>query len=527
MKKIIIILAAVFLMAMAPASSWSRNIVREPLVRTITMNTGLPSNAVRNIVQDKNGFIWFGTDNGLCRYDGYQVQNFYNPQMQFDQYVSALEACDEGLLVGTSKGAFLFNIETEQFQRLSDQITSIISYFSIDGNRNVWVSTLGQGLFRYNLTTHECRHYQIKGCKGEVVATLVDVNNQVWALCNHLPSSLVRLNKANDSFEMVPLKGDASRLGGIAMLANSDGSILVGTWNDGLFQVDTDGTTTQLINASVSNSVHHIHKLYNDRNINVLIGSDDGLVEYDIQKRSWRMVSEVDNPSRSSAERFVYSITSDKEGGIWIGTFYGGVSYIPSPAMRNRFEMHSAGTGGQKGNVVGRFAEDARHRIWVATDDAGVDCFDPATDSFVDFPGKQAVARYNVHGLLAEGDDLWIGTYGNGIFRMSLSSGALKPFPSADETLSGSCYCLFRDSKRQLWATSMSGACMLDEQKQIFKKMKSFNSLTIDIKEDKKGNIWFATQGNGLWCYRRNKTWKQYLNDAKDSTSICSNQVNC
>ena len=104
------------------------------------------------------------------------------------------------------------------------------------------------------------------------------------------------------------------------------------------------------------------------------------------------MVSEVDNPSRSSAERFVYSITSDKEGGIWIGTFYGGVSYIPSRPLRNRFEMHSAGTGGQQGNVVGRFAEDARHRIWVATDDAGVDCFDPATDSFVYFPGKQAVA---------------------------------------------------------------------------------------------------------------------------------------
>ena len=63
--------------------------------------------------------------------------------------------------------------------------------------------------------------------------------------------------------------------------------------------------------------------------------------------------------------------------------------------------------------------------------------------------------------------------------------------------------------------------------RQIFKKMKSFNSLTIDIKEDKKGNIWFATQGNGLWCYRRNKTWKQYLNDAKDTTSVCSNQINC
>lgn len=110
---------------------------------------------------------------------------------------------------------------------------------------------------------------------------------------------------------------------------------------------------------------------------------------------------------------------------------------------------------------------------------------------------------------------------------MSLSSGALKPFPALDEALSGSCYCLFRDSRRQLWATSMSGACMLDETNQAFRMVKSFNSLTIDIKEDKKGNIWFATQGNGLWCYRRNKTWKQYLNDANDTTSICSNQVNC
>ena len=187
----------------------------------------------------------------------------------------------------------------------------------------------------------------MKGTKGEVVATLVDVNNQVWALCNHLSSSLVRLNKANDTFGVFPLKGEASCLNGIALLANSDGSILVGTWNDGLYQVDTDGTATQLINASVSNSVHHIHKLYNDRNINVLIGSDDGLVEYDIQKRSWRMVSEVDNPSRSSAERFVYGITSDKEGGLWIGTFYRGVRNIPAPAMRNRSELHTAGEAGQ------------------------------------------------------------------------------------------------------------------------------------------------------------------------------------
>ena len=527
MRKIVTILAAILLIATQPVASVAGNVLRDALVRTITMNTGLPSNAVRSIVQDKNGFVWFGTDNGLCRYDGYNVQVFYNPHMPFDQYVSALEACDDGLLVGTSKGAFLLNFDTEQFQRLSDKITSIITYFSVDGNRNVWVSTLGQGLFRYNLTTHECRNYQIKGSKGEVVSTLVDVNNQVWALCNHTESSLYRLNKANDTFELFKLKGDVTHLLGTTMLAYQDGSILVGTWGDGLYQVDTDGSTKQIINASLSNSVHGIHKIYNDRNINVLIGSDDGLVMYDIQKRTWRMMSEVDNPSRITAERFVYSITSDREGGLWIGTFYGGVRYIPSPSMLERFGMYSASVGGLKGNVVGRFAEDAKHRIWIATDDAGIDCYDPATDRFVDFPGKQALARYNVHGLLVEGDELWLGTYGNGLLKMNMTSGSQKAYAIESKVLDSSFYCLFRDSKRRLWATSMNGACMLDEATQTFRLVKSFSSLTIDIKEDRQGNVWFATQGKGLWCHRRNNTWKQYVNNAEDSTSVCSNQINC
>ncbi len=73
------------------------------------MNDGLPTNAVRCIVQDKQGFIWFGTDNGLCRYDGYEVQTFLIPQNKFDQFVCALYVTDEGLLVGTARGAYLFS----------------------------------------------------------------------------------------------------------------------------------------------------------------------------------------------------------------------------------------------------------------------------------------------------------------------------------------------------------------------------------------------------------------------------------
>ena len=525
MKKMMIILAGALCMAMAPASSWGRNMTGNPQMRSITMNTGLPSNAVKSIVQDKNGFVWLATDYGLCRYDGYQVITYYNAAMQLNQEILALAVCDEGLLVGTSKGVFLFNFTTEQFQKLDEKITSFVNHIVVDGEHNAWISTRTQGIFKFNLTSHYCHHYPMKASRGSVDCVLIDVNSHVWALSLKAGASLFHLQKTADNFKPFALKGDATQLRGMAMLANADGSILVGTWKEGLFRVSNDGFAKLLIPPVPGNGMNFIHKLYGDSRY-VLVGSDDGLVQYDRMTNQWRMLSEVENPARRTAERFVYGIMRDREDGLWIGTYYGGVGYIPSSAMRNRFDMYFPTQGGLQGSVVSRFAEDSRHRIWIASDDAGIDCYDPLTDSFLDFPGKQAMAKYNAHALLADGDNLWVGTYGRGIIRMNMATGAQTPVRMDSYALNSSCYYFFRDRKHRLWATSMLGAFVLDDQKQEFRRVKLFNSLTMDMEEDRQGNLWFATQENGLWCLRRNNTWKQYLYSEKDTCSLVSNQVN-
>lgn len=520
-----IILAGALCLAMAPASSWGRNMTGNPQMRSITMNTGLPSNAVKSIVQDKNGFVWLATDYGLCRYDGYQVITYYNAAMQLNLEILALAVCDEGLLVGTSKGVFLFNFTTEQFQKLDEKITSFVNHIVVDGEHNAWISTGTQGIFKFNLTSHYCHHYPMKASGGNIDCVLIDVNSQVWELSRKAGASFFRLQKSSDSFKPFALKGDATQLKGMAMLANADGSILVGTRKDGLFRVSNDGFAKLLIPPVPGNGMDFIHKLYGDSRY-VLIGSDDGLVQYDRTTNQWRMLSEVENPARRTAERFVYGIMRDREDGLWIGTYYGGVGYIPSSAMRNRFDMYFPTQGGLQGSVVSRFAEDARHRIWIATDDAGIDCYDPLTDSFLNFPGKQAMAKYNAHALLADGDNLWVGTYGRGIIRMNMTTGAQTPVRMDSYALNSSCYYFYRDRKHRLWATSMLGAFVLDDQKQEFRRVKLFNSLTMDMEEDRQGNLWFATQENGLWCLRRNNTWKQYLYSEKDTCSLVSNQVN-
>lgn len=499
----------------------------DPMVRSITMDNGLPSNAVRSVVQGSKGYMWFGTDNGLCRFDGYDVKTYYNPFTTVDQFVSALTACEEGLLVGCNNGAYLFSNATDQFQKLSDKITAPVLNFSLDGDQNVWISTSGQGVFRYNRTTHELHQYPMKNIQGKVKSTLVDANNQVWMLCNQGEASIYHLNKSTDQFEAFPLKGDATMFHGMAMLATSDGNVYVGTWENGLYKLNADGSAEQLISGTLSNAVHHIHQLYCNDNKSLLIASDDGLVQYDIQNRIWHMLSEVNNPSRSTSERFVYGIADDNEGGIWVSTYYGGVNYLPSTSFEERFHAYSARLGGLRGNVVGRFFEDHQHRIWIATDDAGLDCFNPQTNSFVSYPGKAAMGKYNVHALFADENNLWVGTYGNGVIRMNMATGAQQVFLTDGMASGGNAYCIYRDRKKRLWAATMDGVNLFDEGQQKFSKIKSFKSLTIDIKEDPQGNVWFATQGGGLWRLDKNNAWKQYKYVENDSTSLVSDQINC
>ena len=161
MRKVIFMLLMAMAMACMPSIAIARG-VGDSMVRTITMDNGLPSNGVRSIVQDKQGYIWFGTDKGLCRYDGYHVQTYYNPYMKYDQYVSAILALDDGILVGTSKGAYLFSTVTERFSLLDKRMVAWVSDIQMDDDHNVWIASLGKGIFRYNLTTHDFKNYSIR-----------------------------------------------------------------------------------------------------------------------------------------------------------------------------------------------------------------------------------------------------------------------------------------------------------------------------------------------------------------------------
>ena len=111
---------------------------------------------------------------------------------------------------------------------------------------------------------------------------------------------------------------------------------------------------------------------------------------------------------------------------------------------------------------------------------------------------------------------------------MNISSGQTTHFNRQHGLTDLSCYALFRDSQGTLWAGSMSGMNVFNAASSQFQPVKSFGALTLDIDEDRHGNLWFSTQGSGVWCYQRaSRSWKNYRHQAGDTLSLASDQISC
>jgi signal transduction histidine kinase/ligand-binding sensor domain-containing protein/CheY-like chemotaxis protein/AraC-like DNA-binding protein len=496
--------------------------------RNISMQEGLRSNAVRSIAQDSNGFVWLGTDNGLCRYDGTRVQHYHNSYMGADQFVSALSVGQQGLLVGTAKGAFRFDTHTHVFRLFNRNLSAHITSFAFDSDGNVWLSTLKRGVFRCSKDGKILSHYLFPGTQGNIAMVMCDHNNQLWAVSNSGTNCIYRLDKAADRFRAIPCRSNRYSLNALALCQTVKGDIYIGSWDDGLLRLGPDGSVHQLLDPAATGAGKHIHTLTEYGGDDIYIGADDGLIGYNTATHEWhRMTLDSKYEGSSLCDKFVYSIMRDHEGGTWFGTFYSGVNYL-SP-VTERFVSYTNGSdaASRLGNVVSRFCEDHAGNVWIGSDDGGLSCYSMATKQLKDYAGSSVLKRYNVHALCFDGKNLWIGTYTNGVVKYDVRTGSMRRYTTADGLTGNSSYEIYMDSRHRLWAATMDGVHLLDVRSDRFRLLKRMDAVVIDIEEDKKGNIWLATQGDGLWrCDARGTAWKHFV-QTEAELALPSNQVNC
>lgn len=532
----------------------------------ITLEQGLSQSTVNAIVQDARGFIWFGTQDGLNRYDGYAVtvfkQSAADTNSLSDNSIWCLLNDARGdLWVGTLRGGanryilsenrFIHyrSSPTKATSLSEDNVTSLFE----DSRGNVWLGTLNGGVNRYDGTTHRFTRFLHDEADQTSLA-----NNTVWSMAEDHHRNLYvatwrglsRLNlddqkKGFVSFHHYP--SDSRSLAGENIrvaYVDRRGTLWIGTWGNGLDRFDDRTQSFQHFVHDPRNihsiSSNHILSIFEDSKGNLWIGTNNaGLNLFNPQTETFiRFRTDRQNPSSLNNDQ-VSAICEDNAGALWIGTGAGGVNV--HDWRKNRFTLYRdilTQPHDGKGNDVWAILEDRNDELWVGTYGTGLSRFDRnrrllASYRF-DAKNSRSLSHDNVLSLCESADEtIWIGTEGGGLNRFDRKTTSFQRFkhdPKNPNSISlNEITALHEDRKRQLWIGTNGGRVdRLDVAVGRFhhyvpdeKNPRALKGTSVmEIFEDSRGTIWFGALGGGLLSYDpETDSFRRYSHSADLSSS--------
>ena len=493
--------------------------------RHLTLSDGLASNSIKAINQDHMGVIWVGTDRGLWRYDGIQFSSPLGNDITAG--ITFLYDAGNELLVGSETGLYQYNYQTDSLSRcqwgagLAKQtITSPVSWIGEDKSHNLWISTTEQGVFCRPQGTQLLDQFLFPDGVASVSCLLVDNENQIWALSNSAHAQgLARFNKGNNRFELFKLKdkdGQYLPTSGEVLFEDVRNRLWIGTWEDGLISFDPHSRiATQVLNDE-EKPVQHIRFIFQYDTNRLLIGSNEGLYMYNVSNREGRLYTSDPADPESLSNRF-------EEGGLWVGTQFGGLNYVHPRVGAFSIYSSNATDNSAHGQVMSSLYEDQDGRIWMGSNDGGLSVYDPTTGTF-DYLHLEGNDRqpHNIHALPARDEEIWVGTYGDGIDVFNRRTKAVRHYPELidelDNTMGSLCNAIFCDKDNRIWIGTDEGLCLYSDTSHRFSLVRSFGERVNKIIQDKNNCFWIATHGSGIWRYNPvTSVWKQYADKENEN----------
>jgi ligand-binding sensor domain-containing protein/signal transduction histidine kinase/CheY-like chemotaxis protein/AraC-like DNA-binding protein len=502
---------------------------------TIDRRAGLPNNSVSDILQDRTGFLWFATKEGLTRYDGkhMRVFNKTNSGLKNDYAITLFEAKDKKLWIGTDEGLFIYDEQTERITRFLSKIANTVMRIKTFGDGLIWFSVDYEGLFCYNPTTHQLRNFYVLGGSARIKKSPESPNvchfwkegHTLWvALYDDnlyaipYPSLHSRRNPPITRHPFRDDKGDMPFYKTKVFANVRIGNLEYIGCSKGLYAIDMRTHHVQrLIDCFV-------HTLCFDGSM-IWTGSESGIYVYNIATKKITPYTESStNDPFSISSNAVYAIYRDRENSIWIGSYFGGINYC------NRWQFQFEKIYKEAYPIFGRrvreFCEDPQGRIWVGTEDQGLYIYDKRDQTIQRFTNP--LIHSNVHGLCCDGKTLWVGTYNGGLNRINLSTGGVTHWKrGSSEIISDNVEAICRLRSGEIWLGTDLGLMRYEPTKNTFIKIPEFPQINIcHILEDSKGRLWLATYTHGLYVYNRaTRSWKNYYNTPGDDHSLQTNKV--
>lgn len=509
------------------------------------VRSGLSENTVRCIMQDSLGHIWFATKDGLNRFNGVKFSVFGSSARDKEvhglkEHLNIFALCphpnNRHIWIGTSNQLYLFDTKTEKIEPFTKKTNSghpipITFSLTYDDDGILWIAT-GFDLFSYDEKNNVLERYSHKEGDPNSLS-----NNHCWCVYKDNAGSIwvatrngvSRYNKKSNNFtNFATLNSSPDKENEIISITqSSDGALWLGTWSMGIGRLDPiSGKVEYYYGENEKMSISRIRALKQHSNGNLMVASEEGLFDFNIVTKScYRFNNEI-------ASESIQSLFVDKEDGLWIGTYFYGVNYISKKSENIEWYYDDQREGGLSGDAVSEFLEDAKGNLWIATENGGLNYFDIETKRFTNFKAgtsSKSISYNNLHALLLDGDDLWIGTFSRGVDIMNLKTGIVKNYRSdqADiHTISDDhIYSLLKSKSGNIYIGTLRGATVYNPRIRVFSRIPRLNNVFVyDILEDDKGYIWIASKGDGVWRYKEDTgEFRNYRYYEGDSNSFSDN----
>ena len=530
---------------------------------------GLSQSNVVCILQDSQGFMWFGTRDGLNKYDGYKFTVYKNKAGDknsiSNNYIQSIKESKNGYLWIATWGGGLnrYDRQKNQFTSFkhdskdkysisSDFINSVLE----DSQGNIWIGTEDGGLNMFDSKKNQFVHYTYNSKDNNSLSDVFvrnifeDSQRNLWIATSH--GGLNLFNRKNNTFTRFQHNAkDPKSIGSndvYTMFEDSRQRFWIGTNGGGLDLLDRKSGEFYHFKHDINNtnslSNNYVHAISEDSKSNLWIGTENGgLSILDSSAQSFQTYANNEFDGASLSNNSIYSIYRDTKDNLWIGTFNAGVDLVSRDMSRFIHYKHLAFKNSLSHNKVLCIYEDSDKNIWIGTDGGGVNLFDVKTGKFTNYR-HQAKNKSSICGdyVLSICEDskgnLWFGTWANGITVFNKAKNTYRHFinePEKPSSLSSNnAWSIFEDNEKNIWIGTFGGGLNLfNPSTNSFKQFKynannktSISSNKINsIFQDSEGKLWIGTDGAGLNLFdKKAGTFIHFLHD-DNKNSISNNSI--
>lgn len=502
----------------------------------INGENGLSASNVKVILQDSYGFMWFGTKNGLNRYDGTSILQLDCDDLKAgtgNHNIGALyEDKDRNLWVGTDRGIYLYNPANDIFtvinQRTPDGIApgNWVQEILDDPQGNIWALIPDQGVFRFY--NKKMDYYPVtdkNNFKTETPTCIcVSPKGDVWLGSSGI--GLFRYNARSNNFEQRLTDCNGRSLKGLSITSICfQGDQLILAMQDGeLLKYDPQKNRIGEFSLPFKKQTYLRDVMcFGDE---IWVGTHHGLYILNEKKQQVTHLKEDLMRSFSLSDNTVYYIYRDHQKGIWLGTMFGGVNYLPHHQMS--FEKYVPGSDANSldSKRIRGLAEGVDGDIWIGTENAGISILDTHTGKVRHTPRMSPNHQFTLCMENYNGK-IYTGFFKQGVDVISLPTEQIQTLCEPIEGTDNSVYAFLEDSKGVQWVGLGWGLYRKQPGEKHYTRVNETGfDWIFDILEDSDGTIWLASMGNGIWkCDPKKNTFRNYCYTEGQPNGLISNSI--